>query len=159
MKDADGEIRYYVDDVAVYAGLVQDAEGNYYYINSSLKAVKNTTYRIYASRANGLLPEGTYTFGADGKLILPRSGLVKDADGEIRYYVDDVATYAGLVQDAEGNYYYINSSLKAVKSRTYTIYPSRANGLLEESFFDAVDGAGQKCKAVTFDETGKMVKG
>ena len=148
--DADGEIRYYVDGVATYAGLVQDAEGNYYYINSGKKAVKNSTYGISEARANGLLPAGTYEFGADGKMInvpteepdVPvdpdtpvepepvKNGLVIDADGEIRYYVDGVATYAGLVQDAEGNYYYINSGKKAVKNCTYGISEARANGLL-----------------------------
>ena len=148
--DADGEIRYYVDGVATYAGLVQDAEGNYYYINSGKKAVKNCTYGISEARANGLLPAGKYQFDAEGKMInvptdepdVPvdpdtpvepepvKNGLVIDADGEIRYYVDGVATYAGLVQDAEGNYYYINSGKKAVKNCTYGISEARANGLL-----------------------------
>jgi hypothetical protein len=135
--------------VATYAGLVQDAEGNYYYINSGKKAVKNCTYSVSESKANGLLPAGKYEFGADGKMInVPtdepdteapdtpvepepvKNGLVIDADGEIRYYVDGVATYAGLVQDAEGNYYYINSGKKAVKNRTYGISEAKANGLL-----------------------------
>ena len=132
VKDADGNIRYYVNDVATYAGLVQDADGNYYYINSSLKAVKNTSYYIYEARTNGLLPEGTYKFGADGKMILPKEGLVKDSDGEIRFYKNEVPVYAGLVQDADGNYYYINSSLKAVKNTSYYIYEARTNGLLPE---------------------------
>ncbi len=138
--DTDGAIRYYVDDVATYAGLVQDSEGNYYYINSSLKAVTNRSYTISAANTNGLLPAGTYSFGADGKMIDPptdepvvpevKNGLVVDEDGAIRYYENGVATYAGLVQDSEGNYYYINSSKKAVTNRSYTISASNANGLL-----------------------------
>ena len=148
--DEDGEIRYYVDGVATYAGLVQDAEGNYYYINSTKKAVKNCKYGISEAKANGLLPAGTYEFGADGKMIDPpdqeetpdpseptepevpavKQGLVTDGDGEIRYYVDGVATYAGLVQDEDGNYYYINSTKKAVKNCDYTIGEAKANGLL-----------------------------
>jgi hypothetical protein len=58
-----------VDGVATRAGLVQDAEGNYYYINSTLKAVKNTTYSFSTAMGNGLLPGGTYRFDAEGKLI------------------------------------------------------------------------------------------
>jgi glucan-binding YG repeat protein len=58
-----------VDDVAIYAGLVQDADGNYYYINSSKKAVKNTGYNIGEAKANGLLPAGRYYFDAEGKMI------------------------------------------------------------------------------------------
>ena len=69
VKDEDGEIRFYKDGVAQYAGLVQDSEGNYYYINSTKKAVKNTTYGISSTRTNGLLPAGEYKFGADGKMI------------------------------------------------------------------------------------------
>ncbi len=269
IKDSDGEIRYYVNGVATRAGLVKDAECNFYYINSSLKAVKNRTYGIGESMTNGLLPAGTYRFDAEGKMIDPpvdvcnvhfwgewtastdttetrrcyycgttetqeisgeeppvqecahswgewvvttpatetttgietrtcslcgtaetreipvveppvvecshnwgawvvttpatetatgvetrtcslcgatetqeipmvekpvdpsvKNGLVKDADGEIRYYENGVAIRAGLVQDDEGNYYYINSSLKAVKNRTYAFSDAMANGLL-----------------------------
>ena len=139
---------YAQNGICIRAGLVQDAEGNYYYINSSLKAVKNCTYAFSDAMANGLLPAGTYKFGADGKMINPpvqpeepdvpevpeeptvKNGLVVDADGEIRYYVNGVATRAGLVQDAEGNYYYINSTLKAVKNCTYAFSDAMANGLL-----------------------------
>ena len=69
-RDADGEIRYYVNGEEIYAGLVKDEEGNYYYINSTLKAVKNCTYGIGAARTNGLLPAGEYSFDADGKMII-----------------------------------------------------------------------------------------
>ncbi|MBR3953235.1 MAG: phosphodiester glycosidase family protein [Oscillospiraceae bacterium] len=166
--DADGEIRYYVDGEAVYAGLVQDEEGNYYYINSSKKAVKDVTYGISEARTNGLLPAGAYKFGADGKMIDPptvepedpvdppvdpedpvdppvdpdpeepvtKEGIVVDEDGKIRYYVDGVATYAGLVQDAEGNYYYINSSKTAVTNCKYGVSAARTNGLLPEGLYE-----------------------
>ncbi len=69
--DADGNIRYYVNGKATRAGLVQDSQGNYYYINSTLKAVKNCTYAFNATMSNGLLPAGSYQFGADGKMIDP----------------------------------------------------------------------------------------
>ena len=142
--EKDGEIRYYENDVAVYAGLVQDDAGNYYYVNSTKKAVKNCTYTIGTSKTNGLLPAGTYEFGADGKLINPpteekpvaKNGLIIDKDGEIRYYENDVAVYAGLVQDDAGNYYYVNSTKKAVKNCTYTISTSKANGLLSAGTYE-----------------------
>ena len=66
IKDNDGEIRYYVDGVATYAGLVL-FEGNYYYFGSDLKAAKNITRAV--SKHNNLLPFGTYTFDANGMLI------------------------------------------------------------------------------------------
>ena len=47
----------------------RQADGSYYFINSSLKAVKNTYYAFSATHANGLLPAGRYFFGEDGKLV------------------------------------------------------------------------------------------
>ena len=143
--DTDGAIRFYKDGVAQYAGVVQDAEGNFYYINSSKQAVKNCEYGIGAARTNGLIPAGTYQFGPDGKMLNPptdtpdqpdqpdpelKQGLTVDEDGEIRFYKDGVAQYAGVVQDAEGNFYYINSYMKAVKNCSYGIGASRTNGLI-----------------------------
>jgi len=72
--DSDGNIRYYVNGVATRAGLVQDSLGNYYYINSSMKAVKNCTYGFNSTMSNGLLPAGTYKFDANGKMIDPPTG-------------------------------------------------------------------------------------
>ena len=69
--EKNGDIRYYVNGVATRAGLVHDSNGNYYYINSTLKAVKNCPYAFSNAMGNGLLPGGTYQFGADGKMINP----------------------------------------------------------------------------------------
>ena len=150
--------------IATYAGLVQDADGNYYYMNSTCLAVKNCTYSIGEVKTNGLLPAGKYEFDETGKMILEeepevtptptptptpeepevKNGVYTDEDGEIRYYEDGVAVYAGLVQDAEGNYYYINSAKKAVKNCTYSIGEPKTNGLLPAGKYE-------------FDEAGKMV--
>lgn len=67
--DADGEIRYYVDDQPTAPGLIQTDEGYYYYISgASFTAVRNITRHIAAT--NGLLPEGTYSFGEDGRMLM-----------------------------------------------------------------------------------------
>ncbi|MBQ3182954.1 MAG: phosphodiester glycosidase family protein, partial [Clostridia bacterium] len=71
IRDNDGEVRYYVDGVAVKAGLVRDHNGNYYYINSTLKAVKNCSYTFSTANGNGLLPGGTYQFDGNGRMIDP----------------------------------------------------------------------------------------
>ena len=71
VKDADGKIRYYVNGTATYAGLVQDKDGSYYYISGNgCVAVTNETR--YITFTNGLLPEGTYYFGEDGKMVLQK---------------------------------------------------------------------------------------
>ena len=137
----DGVVRYYVDGKPYYAGLVRDTDGSYYYISgSTLTAVTNSTR--YITFTNNLVPEGTYTFGADGKMTT-KVGIVKDADGEIRYYVDGKPYYAGLVQDTDGSYYYISgSTLTAIKNTTR--YITFTNELLPAGSY-------------TFGADGKMI--
>ena len=101
--DADGEIRYYVNNVAQKAGLVQDKDGNYYYVNGTKKAVKNTWYAFSDANGNGLVPGGEYWFDETGKMQT-KEGLTFEKNGDIRYYVNNVAQKPGLVTDGNGNY-------------------------------------------------------
>ncbi|MBO5042295.1 MAG: phosphodiester glycosidase family protein [Clostridia bacterium] len=138
--EENGDIQFYENGVAVAKGLVQDAEGNYYFINSTKKAVKNTWYAFAVSGTNGLdVKPGRYFFEADGKMVIPepeepetpvvKEGLVFEKNGDIRFYENGVAVAKGLVQDAEGNYYFINSTKKAVKNTWYAFAVSGTNGL------------------------------
>lgn len=151
--EENGELYYYVNGVKTYAGLIE-IDGDYYYVNSSYKVIRNTTYWI--SKTNGLMPEGNYTFDADGKMVIDKpekpiepsepeepelkNGIVEE-DGELYYYVDGEKTYAGLIV-IDGNYYYVNSSFIVIRGRDYWV--SMTNGLLEE-------------KNYTFDENGRIV--
>ena len=141
VKDSDGQIRYYVDGQAVYAGLVKDTDGSYYYISGNgCVAIKNRSY--YITKTNGLLPEGLYTFGDDCKMII-KQGVVKDSDGQIRYYVDGQVVYAGLVKDTDGSYYYISGNgCVAIKNRSY--YITKTNGLLPAGLYTF----GDDCKMI-----------
>ena len=141
VKGDDGNIRYYVNDVQTYAGLVQDTDGAYYYISGNgCIAVKNRT--VYITKTNGLLPAGNYTFGADGRMII-KQGIVQDPDGNIRYYVNGVPTYAGLVKDNDGSYYYISGNgCIAIKDRI--AYITKTNDLLPAGLY-------------TFGADGKMI--
>ena len=67
--DVNGVLYYYVDGAATHAGLIE-IDGDYYYAGTGGKLAVNTTRYINVVWANGLLPAGTYTFGADGKMIL-----------------------------------------------------------------------------------------
>ena len=67
--EEDGDIVYYENGVKIAKGLVE-YEGSYYFINSTLKAVKDCEYAFNATASNGLMPAGKYTFDADGKMIL-----------------------------------------------------------------------------------------
>ena len=138
----DGAYYYYVDDVRTYAGLIYDeTEGCYYYVRSNYKMATGT-YQVYAAKANGLLPAGTYDFGADGKLFIKeeepdgtKNGFVYE-NGAYYYYVDGALTYAGLVYDeAEGCYYYVRSNYK-MATGTYQVYAAKTNGLLPAGVYD-----------------------
>lgn len=128
MPDSRGELRYYENSNPVAKGLVKDENGDYYFVNSSLKVVKNTWYAFNSAYSNGLLPAGRYYFGEDGKLVFT-NGIVKDNNGDIRCYENGVAVAKGLVE-YEGSYYFINSTLKAVKNTYYAFSSKFANGLL-----------------------------
>lgn len=155
ITDGDGQVRFYRDGIPQYAGLVQDGEGNYYYISSStFTAVKNCSYTI--SKTNGLLAYGTYVFGADGKMQ-GLNGLVADADGNHRYYVNGDAQYMGLIC-VDGDFYYINSSKLAVKKRFHHV--SKTNGLLEAGvYYFGADGKLMKDvqkNGLSVDEDGEI---
>ncbi len=156
IRDEDGEIRYYVDGVATYAGLVRDTDGSYYYISGN-GCVAITDCTKYISFTNGLLPEGNYKFGEDGKMII-KQGIVKDTDGNIRYYVDGVATVPGLVQDVDGSYYYISGNGGiAIVDRTYYVSEDKANGLLPAGNYNfGVDGKAIIKQGVVLDADGKI---
>jgi hypothetical protein len=140
----DGQIRYMEGGVPIHAGVVQDAEGAYYYLNSTLQSVQDETYAIGLLYNNGILAAGEYTMDADGVITdLPEvldtsdpsdlgNGLMRLSDGSVVFYVDGVPVHKGLVQDSQGRYYYINGTLKGVSGTQYTVWPQYGNGLLEE---------------------------
>jgi glucan-binding YG repeat protein len=100
----------------------------YYTATSPMKRYADNVGDITTMFSQSTTVAGGYTFDADGKIILPKNGIVLDEDGEIRYYVDGVVQHAGLVQDADGNYYYFGSNGKAKRDCYYGI--SKTNGLL-----------------------------
>ena len=144
VSDNNGDVRYYENNQPVAKGLVKDADGNYYFINSALKAVKNTWYSFSAAKANGLLPAGRYFFGEDGKMQI-NEGIVIDNNGDVRYYENNQPVAKGLVKDADGYFYFINSSLKAVRNTWYSFSEAKANGLMPAGRY-------------FFDENGRMVR-
>ena len=145
LATVDGITTYSHEGVCIYAGLVRDADGNYYYINSSKVAVKNCSYGV--TKTNGLLSAGVYEFDVDGKMknvpsIVTQEGLVTESNGDVVYYENGELVYKGLVCDADGNYYYINSSKKAVKNCSYGV--TKTNGLLPAGIYE-------------FDAEGKII--
>ena len=134
------DLFYYVDGIKAPAGMIKIGD-DYYYANSKGQLIVNQTY--YCSRMNGLMEEGTYAFDAKGKLIpgaTDKSGIVKDDDGVLRYYVNGKVTYVGLIE-IDGDFYYVRSSGEVVNDCVY--YISWTHGLKEAGYY-------------TFDENGKL---
>lgn len=139
--EEDDSLWYYENGKRTYAGLIQ-IDGDYYYVRSSGEVVHGEKYWI--TKTNGLLPEGNYTFGDDGKMTdsgaSKLNGIVAES-GSLYYYVDGKRTYAGLIE-IDGSYYYVRSTGEVVHDRTYWI--TKTNGLLPEGNYN-------------FDQDGKMV--
>ena len=134
----DGGVKYYyIDGIKVHMGMFKIDE-DYYYAKSNGQLIVNGSY--YCSRMNDLLPEGTYTFDAEGKAILPdtsKNGIIAE-DGSLYYYVKGERNYAGLIE-IDGDYYYVKTSGEVVHGCRYWI--TKTNGLMAEHSYEfAEDG-------------------
>ena len=123
---------YYIDGIRVHMGMFK-LDGSFYYAKSDGALIVNRTY--YCERmSNSGLPEGTYSFDADGKL---KNGIVAENDS-LYYYKDGVRYYAGLIE-IDGSYYYVRTSGEVVHGRSHWI--TKTNGLMSErSYQFAEDG-------------------
>ena len=139
--DSDGEIRYYVDGVVTYMGLIH-VNGYYYYIRSSGVAVKNSAY--WVTNNNGLMPSDTYHFDEYGRMTNP----VTDEDFDVAMSTHDKVSetlYFDWVLDA-------NNSTAVTYTYTYnggSLTQMTAGG---DTLSFAYDGAG-KPMAVTWNGT------
>ncbi len=123
---------YYIDGIRVHMGMFK-LDGSFYYAKSDGALIVNRTY--YCERmSNSGLPEGTYSFDADGKL---KNGIVAENDS-LYYYLNGVLHYAGLIE-IDGSYYYVRTSGEVVHGRSHWI--TKTNGLMSErSYQFAEDG-------------------
>ena len=137
-----GSLYYYVDGKLTYGGLIQ-IDGDYYYIRGTGEVVHGQNYWI--TKTNDLMPEGSYTFADDGKMVIPEEPEVKNGivaeNGSLYYYVDGKLTYGGLIQ-IDGDYYYVRGTGEVVHGRAYWI--TKTNDLMPQGSY-------------TFADDGKMV--
>ena len=125
---------YYIDGIRAHMGMFR-LDGNYYYAKADGALIVNQTCHCRRMGGSGL-PEGTYSFDADGKL---KNGIVAENDS-LYYYKDGVRYYAGLIE-IDGSYYYVRTSGEVVHGRNYWI--TKTNGLMSE-------------RSYTFDDNGRM---
>ena len=125
---------YYIDGIRAHMGMFR-LDGNYYYAKADGALIVNQTCHCRRMGDSGL-PEGTYSFDADGKL---QNGIVAENDS-LYYYKDGVRYYAGLIE-IDGSYYYVRTSGEVVHGCSHWI--TKTNGLMSE-------------RSYTFDDNGRM---
>ena len=98
---------------------IHEVDGAYYYggLGSGFETAgyiaKNTTLSVNSTKANGLIPSGTYTFGADGKMIINHGPV-----GQYFYDENGFMVHAYQLVEFEGDYYFINDGHKYAVNRT-----------------------------------------
>jgi len=136
VEKADG--LYYYDLGNVKSMGLIERDGEYYYVNEGGKLeIGRVWVGTYAS--NGLVDAGYREFGADGAML---NGFEQLADG-LYYYNLGNAEYLGL-KVIDGDLYYIEEGGKVVTGRVY-VGTYAANGLLPAGNY-------------TFAEDGKFVR-
>ena len=142
IREENGTKYYYKDGVKNYAGLIE-ISGEYYYVKSDCSVVCDRSY--YVTKSNGLMPSATYTFDADGKMVI-KNGIYREKLGDgneyLFYYVNNVRQVGtGLVQLDDGSYIYVRSGANLAVG---SYYVSKTNDLLPKGTY-------------TFGEDGKMI--
>lgn len=127
-------------------GLVYENGYYYYFSTSNAKAYKNGTFWI--TNTHGLIPVGSYTFDANGRITNPpadpetpdveeKLNGVVSVDGVLYYYQDGVLMKnAGVVKMTENGtdyYIYVRTSGQLA---TGTYWITVTNGLLEQGKYE-----------------------
>ena len=120
-------LNFYKNGIRVYEEGLYEYNGHYYYVRSNGLLL---TWGMYITKTNGLLPEGEYTFGADGKLQM-LNGPVSDAYNPtyLNFYKNGVRVYEEGLYEYNGDYYYVRSNGLLL---TWGMYITKTNGLLPE---------------------------
>ena len=151
--EKDGVLYYYVMGRPRMAGLVE-VDGALYFAGGANGEV-TVGKKTYVWKANGILPEATYEFGADGKML---NGII-EKDGTLYYYSNGKAELAGLVE-VDGAYYFVsgvNGEITVNKKQ----YVWDGNGLLPEDNYEfgadgkMLDGFVTKDDGIYYYEDGK----
>ncbi len=141
-KDADGIPVFYQDGKpgnAIYNNELVRVDGDIYFVKWSGKVAVNELREITYYNSNGLLKDGSYYFGADGKLSKV-TGVVWDEKTQLYYYCKDGKLGTGLYNSAlaeiNGSVYLVKWSGKVAANETREITEANSNGLLKPGSYD-----------------------
>ena len=120
-------LNFYKNGIRVYEEGLYEYNGDYYYVRSNGLLL---TWGMYITKTNGLMPEGEYKFGADGKLQM-LNGPVADAYNPtyLNFYKNGVRVYEEGLYEYNGDYYYVRSNGLLL---TWDMYITKTNGLMPE---------------------------
>ena len=145
-----------------FKGGVAFVDGNYYYFPGNGKAWRNQINWINKTAANGLLPEGMYRFGADGKIDMSTS--IDNENGTLYYYKNGVQTYNAGIVEYKGELYHIGDGAvrddnhpdsAAIVGRSVEVV--RTNGLVSKSGYYYFDENGHLIKKAALIEEGGIL--
>ncbi len=146
-----GNFMYYVEGVLQCSAGLIEMDGNYYYIRSGGQAAIG---KYWVTNTNDLMEEGYYTFGADGRMIMPEqiNGIIEE-DGKLYYYVDGkLVCGAGLIE-LNDKYYYIRSNGQAAVGNYWV---TNTNGLMPEGFYTFLEDGSLSLKNGIVDVDGVL---
>ena len=141
-----GNVYYENNQPVPYKGLIK-VDGDLYYVGAYGEIIVGRDF--YVKTLNGVtygngsaVAVGTYTFGADGKMVI-RDGLV---DG-VYYENNQPVPYKGLIK-VGNDFYYVSDGGKVVVGKNY--YVKTTNG-------HEHNGEAIKVGTYTFNADGKMI--
>ena len=92
----------------------KSADGHFELMDGQQRTISICRYAAESERTFTVDENGDLTCDVCEGTLAAKTGLVFDADGNVRYYKNGVAVQSyGLAKDSEGNYYYINRKNEA----------------------------------------------
>ena len=151
-----GATYYIVNGATQLTGLTKIGNDYYYFSTTNGKMATNVTRLVAgncidASAKDRFNGDGTYTFGADGKMVIEEIEEPEKKNGIIGgyYYVDDVIQKTGLTKVGNDYYYFSTTNGKMAANVTRLV----AGNCIDASAKDRFNGDG----TYTFGADGKMI--
>ena len=151
-----GATYYIVNGATQLTGLTKVGNDYYYFSTTNGKMATNVTRLVAgncidASAEDRFNGDGTYTFGADGKMVIEEIEEPEKKNGIIGgyYYVDDVIQKTGLTKVGNDYYYFSTTNGKMAANVTRLV----AGNCIDASAKDRFNGDG----TYTFGADGKMI--
>ncbi len=150
---------YYINDMIQKTGLTKIGDDYYYFSTTDGKMAVNVTRqvahnRIDESAKDRFTETATFTFGADGKMVIeedvkPEEPAKKNGIIDGYYYINDVIQKTGLTKIGDDYYYFSTTNGKMAVSVTRQV----AYNCIDTSAMDRFT----KTETFTFGADGKMI--